>query len=98
MPSGVAGFLVLYGTSILFSIVATPIYIPTNRVGELWEDLSHHPSCDFGNIRLTFSKAPLPGLGCGVSDMPSLPLVSKRVMPGTYVVPMLTGSFLGLGG
>ena len=26
-------FLVLWGTSILFSIVAVPIYIPTNSVG-----------------------------------------------------------------
>ena len=26
-------FLVLWGTSILFSIVAVPIYIPTNSIG-----------------------------------------------------------------
>ena len=30
----VALFLVSWGTSILFSIVATPIYIPTSSVGE----------------------------------------------------------------
>ena len=46
----VALFLVFQGTSILFSIVAVPVYIPTNSVGGL--PLLHIPSPAFIICRL----------------------------------------------
>ena len=64
-------FLVLWGTSILFSIVASPIYILTKSVGGLkvWGFLnSSLLSCDVNLLCMQYSPGPLQVVPVGLGD------------------------------